>query len=163
MGGRWQYLMNTTIKKLYSSHCNLMLHIKILDVPDIDLCVTLWSFTLRAIPFSKGGDLNIFGGYLPPQFNYVDPHLRILNSILHLEPPCATPSSHILNYLIPPTPGAPQGNLWKWNSPNSKSNCHVNQINPQELHASCNCTEMFTTKSPMGSMLTLCDPFEHSC
>ncbi len=30
--------------------------------------------------------------------------LDILNSILHLEPPCATPSSHILNYLIPPTP-----------------------------------------------------------
>ncbi len=52
---------------------------------------------LRAIPFSKvhwwGPEL--FGGYLPPQFNFVDlppPYLRILNSILHLETPCATPS-----------------------------------------------------------------------
>ncbi len=55
-----------------------------------------------------GGGLNFFWGYLPPQFNFVDPppHLHILNSILHLaflELPCATPSSHILNYLIPPT------------------------------------------------------------
>ncbi len=55
------------------------------------------------------------------------PYLRILNSILHLEPPCATPSSHILNYLIPPSPtlriifrSPPPGNLWKWNSPNLK-------------------------------------------
>ncbi len=63
---------------------------------------------LRAIRFSNahwgGGDLNFFGGYLP-QFNFVEPpYLRILNSILHLETPCATLSSHILIYLIPPTP-----------------------------------------------------------
>ncbi len=32
------------------------------------------------------------------------PHLHILNWILHLESHCATPSSHILNYLIPFTP-----------------------------------------------------------
>ncbi len=32
------------------------------------------------------------------------PHLGILNSILHLEPPCATLSTHISNYLIPSTP-----------------------------------------------------------
>ncbi len=52
-----------------------------------------------------GGDMNFFWGYIPPQFNYVDSpppgtYLRILNSILHLEPPCAT--HYILNYLIPP-------------------------------------------------------------
>ncbi len=62
---------------------------------------------LRAIPFSKvhRGVLNVFGGYLPPKFNFVypPPYLCILNSILHLETPCATPSSHILIYLIPPT------------------------------------------------------------
>ncbi len=30
-------------------------------------------------------------------------YLNILNSIFHLEPPCVNPSSHISNYVIPPT------------------------------------------------------------
>ncbi len=75
------------------------------DCPHIDC--TNW-YNVRAIPFSKvhwGGTWIFTGGYLPPHFNFVDsPYLLILNSILHLEPPCATSSSNILNYLIPPTP-----------------------------------------------------------
>ncbi len=60
------------------------------------------SVLIRAIPFSKAHWGNFILGYLLPQFNFVD--LHILNSILHLELHCATPSSHILIYLIHPTP-----------------------------------------------------------
>ncbi len=63
---------------------------------------------LRAIPFSKahwGGTWTFLEGTYHHNYIMLTPHfLRILNSILHLEPPFATPSSHILNYLIPPTP-----------------------------------------------------------
>ncbi len=56
----------------------------------------------------RGGGLEVysFGGYLPLNSILLTPppHLHILNSMLHLELPCATPSSHISNYLIPPTP-----------------------------------------------------------
>ncbi len=74
-----------------------------------DWSITHQTGTLGLFHFQKrtgGGDQNLFGGCLPPQFNFVDPtpYLLNLNSILHSEPPCDTPSSHILNYLIPPTP-----------------------------------------------------------
>ncbi len=82
---------------------------------------------VRAIPFSKshreGGGPELFwevptsviqNVWLPPP-----PAHNILNSILHLQPPCTNPSSHISNYLIPPTwelHVSPLVRLWKWNS-----------------------------------------------
>ncbi len=54
-----------------------------------------------------GGGRNLFGGTSPHNSILLTPpppYLHILNSILHLEPPCATPSFHILNYLIPNIP-----------------------------------------------------------
>ncbi len=71
-----------------------------------------------------GGDLNFLGGTYHHNSILLTPYLHILNSILHLEPLCATPSSNISNYLIPPIPGlqiifrSPShlGNRWKWYS-----------------------------------------------
>ncbi len=68
------------------------------------------TITMRAIPCQKcavggGGSWAFLGGtYHHNSILLTPPYMHILNSILHLEPPCATPSSHILNYLIPPTP-----------------------------------------------------------
>ncbi len=63
---------------------------------------------LRAIPFSKvhwGRGPELFWGVPATTIQFcLPPYRRILNSILHLETPCATPSSHILIYLIPPIP-----------------------------------------------------------
>ncbi len=90
-------------------HCCGMLGMCSNMVVEFQECVTTLLWILRAIPFSKAhwGGPEFFGGYLPPQFNFVEPpppYMRILNSIIHLETPCATPSSHSLIYLIPPTP-----------------------------------------------------------
>ncbi len=80
-----------------------------------------------------GGTWTFLGGtYHNNSILLTTPYLHILNSILHLEPQSATPSSHILNYLIPPTPHItnnfqvppPPGNLWKWNSPDYAMNSY---------------------------------------
>ncbi len=80
-----------------------------------------------------GGALNFFGGYLPPQFNFVDPplpvhfkfNITLRNTLCH--PLLShfdlfnTSYTRITNNFqvhppLPPPP-PPPGNFWKWNSP----------------------------------------------
>ncbi len=70
-------------------------------------CLDYW---FKAKPFLKAiwGRMKCFGGVRNSAIQMFWPlYLHMLNSKLHLEPPCANPSSHIRNYFLGPPPPLP--------------------------------------------------------